>query len=157
MMVSLLEMSQHGETDADAWKRGIDSIFDSGCFKTSEYQTKLVSATLDGVSVNFGICLGLLTQMFIEHNRLLKILCANHPIEFVLKDKVKVAAFEEVDNFYNLLYFLFKNSGKTKSEIKEASNSLNIQHFTFPKLTGMRYVGHRCNAKSKLLKIFPCC
>ena len=82
----------------------------------------------DGVSVNFGKHLGLQPQMFTELNWLLNIHCANHLVELALKDTVK-EAFQEDGNLYNLIYFSLKNSGETKSEIKEASNALNIQHY----------------------------
>ena len=52
LVASLLEMSKWGGTDADSLKKGID-IFNNGLFKTDDYQTKLVSATSDGASVNF--------------------------------------------------------------------------------------------------------
>ena len=95
--------------------------------------------------------------MFTEPNWLLNIHCANHLVELALKDTVKEAAFQEVDNLYNLIYFSLKNSGETKSEIKEASNALNIQHCFLSKLTDTRYVGHRRNTYSKLLKGVACC
>ena len=53
LVASLLEMSKWGGTDADSLKKGIDNIFNNGLFKTDDYQTKLVSATSDGASVNF--------------------------------------------------------------------------------------------------------
>ena len=47
-----------------------------------------------------------------------------------------------------------KNSGKTKNEIKEASKTLNIKHYSLSKLTGTRFVGHQRNAYTNLFKIW---
>ena len=85
----------------------------------------------------------------------MKIHCTNHRIELAVKDAIKETAFADVDNFYNSLFFFLENSGKTKSEIKEAAKALNIQNYTLPKITGTRFVGHRRNAYTKLLKMWP--
>jgi len=160
MVASLLEMSDWGGTDATSLKKGIDSIFNTGNFEMSpgDYRTKLVSVTSDGASVNFGRNTGLLTQFSANRDWLLKIhyaliRCTNHRIELAVKDAIKETAF--ADNFYNSLFFFLKNSGKTKSEIKKAAKALNIQNYTLPKITGTRFVGHRRNAYTKLLKMWP--
>ena len=129
MVASLLEMSNWGGTDATSLKEGIDNIFQNGSFKIDDYQTKLISVTSDGASVNFGKNTGLLTQMSAEREWLLKIHCANHRIELAVKDAFKESAFDEVDRFYNALLSFLKNSGKTKSEIKAAAKALNIPHY----------------------------
>ena len=41
-----------------------------------------------------------------------------------------------------------------KNEIKEVSKTLNIKHYSLLKLTGTRFVGHRQNAYTNLLKIW---
>ena len=151
---SLLEMSKWGGTDADSLKKGID-IFHNGLFKTDDYQTKLVSAISDGASVNFGKNCVLLTQLSNNRPWLLKVHCANHRIKLALKDAISESTFQKVDTFYNSLFFFLKNSEKTKNEIKEASKTLNIKHYSLPKLTRTRFVGHRQNAYTKLLKIWP--
>ena len=50
----MLKLSEWGGTDANSLKKGIDNIFNNGLFKTDDYQTKLISATSDGASANFG-------------------------------------------------------------------------------------------------------
>ena len=55
IMASLLEMSNWGGTDAESLFNGINSIFEKdGMLEMEDYQTKLVSCTADGASVNFG-------------------------------------------------------------------------------------------------------
>ena len=112
-------MSLWGGTDADSLKKEID-IFNNGLFKTDDYQTKLVSATSDGASVNFRKNPGLLTQLSNNRPWLLKILCVDHRIELALKDAITKLTFQKADTFYNSLFFFLKNSGKMKNEIKEA-------------------------------------
>ena len=156
MVASLLEMSDWGGTDAESLKRGIGDFFEGdGCFKIGDYETKLVSMTSDGASVNFGKKTGLMTRMSENRVWLIKIHCANHRIELAMKDAIKGTSFQEVDVFYIAFHALLKNSGKIKSEIKEATNALNIQQYSLPKLTGTRFVGHRRNAYQRLLKIWP--
>ena len=79
----------------------------------------------------------------------------NHRTELAVKDAISESTFQKVDTFYNSLFFFLKNSRKTKNEIKEASKTLNIKHYSLPKLTGTRLVGHRRNAHTNLLKIWP--
>ena len=157
MVASLLEMSNWGGTDATSLKKGIDSIFQTGHFEMTPdgYKTKLVGVTADGASVNFGKNNGLLTKLSTDRDWLLKIHCTNHRIELAVKYAIKETAFAHVDVFYNSLFFFLKNSGKTKGEIKEAAKALNIQNYILPKLTGTRFVGHRRNAHTKLLKMWP--
>ena len=148
-------MSDWGGTDASSLKKGIDSIFENGPFKIDDYRTKLISATADGASVNFGKKSGFLTQLSTDRGWLLKIHCANHRIELAVKDSIKETTFDDVDKFYNALKSFLKNSGKTKSEIKTAATALNIRHYRLPKITGTRFVGHRRNAYENLLKMWP--
>ena len=102
-MASLLERSEWSGTDADSLKKGIDGIFNNGLFKIYDYQTKLVSATSDGASVNFGKNCGLLTQLFNNRPWLLRIPCAIHRIELALKDAISKLTCQKVDTFYNSL------------------------------------------------------
>ena len=108
-------MSEWGGCDADSLKKGIDNIFEKGTFKTDNYATKLVSATADGASVNFGKYRGLLTQLADGRNWLLKIHCSNHRIKLALKDALKETTFQNVDTFYTSFFSFLKNSGKTKT------------------------------------------
>ena len=41
--------------------------------------------------------------------------------------------FQQIDDLYISIFYLLKNSGKIKSEIKEAANALQIQHYTSSK------------------------
>ena len=165
-VVSLLEMADLGGTNADSIKAAIDGIFQkageddehavNGPVPLSDYRTKVVSATADGANVNMGVYSGVLTQMKREREWLVKIHCVNHRLELALKDAVKqVAEFDEVDRFYLNVWTLLRNSGKLKSEIKKASQSLNITYYTMPKIHGTRFLSHRRRGLSKLLHNWP--
>ena len=156
MVASLLEMADWGGTDAEALKKGIDSIFDdNGLLPLHDYNTKLVTCTADGASVNFGAKKGLLTRLNEDRGWLVNIHCANHRVELAVKDAFKSSPFQEIDDRYISLYNLLKNSGKIKSEVKIAAEALNIQNYTLPKLTGTRFVGHRITAVRRLLDMWP--
>ena len=69
-VVTLLDMSDLGGTNADSIKAAIDNIFCEGDgvkvqgpLHLLDYQTKLVCATADGANVNVGVYSGVLTQM----------------------------------------------------------------------------------------------
>eukprot|EP00112_Aurelia_sp_Birch-Aquarium-sp1_P000486 Seg10468.1 transcript_id=Seg10468.1/GoldUCD/mRNA.D3Y31 product="Zinc finger protein 862" protein_id=Seg10468.1/GoldUCD/D3Y31 len=165
-VVSLLEMADLGGTNANSIKAAIDGIFKktgendehtvNGPVPLSDYRTKVVSATADGANVNMGVYSGVLTQMKREREWLVTIHCVNHRLELALKDAVKrVAEFDEVDRFYLNVWTLLRNSGKLKSEIKKASQSLNITHYSMPKIHGTRFLSHRRRGLSKLLHNWP--
>ena len=62
-VASLLAVSDWGSTDAESLKKGIMSIFlEDGKITVTNYETKLVSFTTDGASVNTGRILGLTTR-----------------------------------------------------------------------------------------------
>ena len=125
MVASLLEMEVWGGTDADSLKKGIDSIFSGdGRIPLDDYLTKLVGITSDGASVNTGRINGLMTQLAEERPWLIKIHCANHRVELAVKDAFKQSPFQQIDDLYISIFYLLRNSGKIKSEIKEAANAL---------------------------------
>ena len=139
-------MSQWGGTNAESLKAGIDGIFGpSANIHLGDYQTKLVSCTADGASVNMGHISGLLTRIGRERDWLLKIHCSNHRIELAVKAAlaVKDSVFEEVDEFYQANFSILKNSGKLKSAVQAAASALGIQAYVLSRLTGTRFVGHR--------------
>ena len=156
IVASLLEMTDWGGTGAEALKQGIDSIFDEeGPLPLPDYNTKLVSCTADGASVNFGVKTGLLTRLDSDRGWLVNIHCSNLWFELAVKDAFNNSTFQKIDEYYATLFNLIKNSGKIKSEIKIAAEALNIQHYTLPKLTGTRFVGHRISAVTRLLDMWP--
>ena len=158
-VASLLEMSRWGGTDAESLKNGIDNIFDEDegaiPLTPNDYRLKVIGCTSDGASVNFGRISGLMTRLGEDRPWLIKIHCANHRIELAVKDAIKETDFCQADEFYIGTYNLLKNSGKIKSEIKAATQALNIQHYTLTKLTGTRFVGHRRTAYTRLLSLWP--
>ena len=118
--------------------------------------TKLIGLTSDGASVNTGCRNGLMVQLERDdRDWLIKIHCTNHRVELAVKDAVKNTRFTEIDDFYITNYYLLRNSGKIKSEIRAAANVLNIQFYTMSKLTGTRFVGHRRTAFRRILDMWP--
>lgn len=160
-VVSLLEMSSFGGCDADSLKKAIDSVFQKvdthpTAIPMDDYRTKMVSATADGANVNLGKYNGVLTKMSVERPWLIVIHCMNHRIELAIKDMVKSTnQYEECDNFYKSIYYLFRNSGKLKSETKEACQALNITFYELPKIHGTRFVNHRRKGFKALLHDWP--
>ena len=103
-MASLLEMTDWGGTGAEALKQGIDSIFDEeGPLPLPDYNTKLVSCTADGASVNFGVKTGLLTRLDSDRGWLVNIHCSNHRIELAVKDAFNNSTFQKIDEYYATL------------------------------------------------------
>ena len=160
-VVSLLEMAEFGGGNADSLKTAIDSVFEkqgdhSTPIPLADYHTKMVSATADGANVNLGKYNGALTLMARERPWLILIHCMNHRVELAIKDMVKSTdKFEECDKFYNTIYNLFKNSGKLKSETKEACEALNISYYRLSKIHGTRFVNHRRRGFTALLHDWP--
>ena len=114
-MASLLEMSEHGGTDASSLMDGISSIFDKSTSKiplSEEYFCfKLVSSTSDGASVNFGRRTGLMKRLSDSRPWLVTIHCVNHRVELAVKDALNATTFKGVDDTYVQVYYLLKNSG----------------------------------------------
>ena len=155
-MTSLLEMSDWGGTDAASLKKGIDSIFsDEENISVDQYKEKLVSLTTDGASVNTGHISGLMTRFASNREWLVKIHCVNHLVELAVKAALKDSRFKDIDDFYSSNFYLLRDSGKIKSELKVACEALDIQHYTLPKISGTRFVGHRRRAFRTLLNMWP--
>ena len=156
-MTSLLQMSEFGGTGAQAIMDGIDSVFnDGGNLKILNFKYKLIGATADGASVNFGRIDGLLKKLERDDRPwLVKIHCANHRVELAVKDAFAGSDYQAVDTFYIGLFNLLKNSGAIKSDIKSAAQSLDICFYTLPKMTGTRFVSHRKKALTHLLDMWP--
>lgn len=168
-VVSLLEMANLGGSTADSIKKAIDSVFsngsedddendaqDKGPMPLIDYNTKVVSATADGASVNFGVYSGVLTQLKNEREWLVMIHCVNHRLELALKAVVQsFDRFSEVDSFYQSIWSLLKNSGKLKAEIKTACEALNITCYELSKIHGTRFLNHRRRGLKKLLHNWP--
>ena len=114
-------MNNLGGMGANAIKKAIDSIFnESGNIPltAAAYKSKLISATADGASVNFGIYNGVLTQLKNDRMWLIKIQCVNHRLELAIKGAVKdISQFKECERLYISIFSLFRNSGKLKSAV----------------------------------------
>ena len=130
ILVNLLNMADYGGTDADSIKQGDIKLTEE------EYHRKLVSATADGASVNFGAYRGVLTdgasvnfgayrgvltQMSENRDWLVKIHCVNHRVELAAKKVVNDSVFLQVEEFYLSIYFFHINFGRFKSECKHAA------------------------------------
>ena len=155
-VASLLDMSDWGGTDTESLKKEIDSIFfKDGKIHVKKYETKLVSLTADGASVNTGRISSLMTRFALERDWLLKIHCINHRVKLAIKDALKETKFKEINNFFQSNFNLLTNSGKIKSELRIASEAQRIQHYTLPKISGTRFIGHRPRAFKTLLYVWP--
>jgi hypothetical protein len=134
-LVTLLEMADFGGCDADSLHLAINSIFSENGRVPLKDPGKLIAATSDGAYVNMGVYNGALTQLKRGHPWLVVIHCCNHRLELAIKDAVKgILKFEECDKFYTSIFYLFKNSGKLKTETKEACKALDITHYPLPKI-----------------------
>ena len=81
-VASLLEMSDWGGTDAESLKKGTDSIFlEDGKIPATNYETKLVSLTTDGASVNAGRISGLMIRFALGENGWFKFIESNMPLK----------------------------------------------------------------------------
>ena len=152
-------MNNLGGMGANAIKKAIDSIFnESGNIPltAAAYKSKLISATADGASVNFGIYNGVLTQLKNDRMWLIKIQCVNHRLELAIKGAVKdISQFKECERLYISIFSLFRNSGKLKSAVKKAAEALNITYYTLPKISGTRFISHRRRGFTRLLHNWP--
>jgi hypothetical protein len=149
-------MSDWGGTDAESLKKGIDSIFlNDGKIPVEKYDIKLVTLTTDGASVNTGKISGLMTRFASGRDWLVRIHCINHRVELAVKDALGETKFKDIDDFYQSNFYLLRDSGKIKSELKISSEALGIQHYTLPKMSGTRFIGHRRSTFRTLLNIWP--
>ena len=76
-------------------------------------------------------------------------------MELAAKKAFLESPFKDIDRFCLNNYYLLKDSGKIKSEVKKAAYVLGIQSYTLPKMTGTRFIGHRQKAFEVLLKMWP--
>ena len=152
----LLDTSDWGGTDAESLKKGINSIFlKDGKIATTNYETKSVSLTTHGASVNTGRILGLMTIFALRRDWLVQIHCINHRVKLATKHALNKTKFKVIDNFYQSNFNYSTNSHKIKSELRIASEAQGIQHYTLPKMCGTRFNGHRQRAFKTLLNVWP--
>ena len=126
-------MATFGGTVAEALKDEIDSIFaENGSHHMPKdgYKLKVITCTSDGTGVNFGKKTGLMKRVADKRASLVKINCANHWVELVVKEAIIDSRFKAVDDAYIIIFGLLKNSGKIKGISKEAckTKSVHILH-----------------------------
>lgn len=157
LVANLLNMSDYGGTGAEALKSGIDHIFSKdGTVPCSNYTTKMVGATSDGASVNTGHKGGLMVKLQNDSRPwLIKIHCVNHKVELAVKEAFSNSEFAKIDKLYLGIFNLLKNSGALKTEVRSASEVLDISTYTLPKITGTRFVSHRVRALRNFLNMWP--
>ncbi|XP_065664896.1 uncharacterized protein LOC136086588 [Hydra vulgaris] len=157
MVLDLVDIDRFGGGEADSIVKGINNIFETGEFKleSNDYKKKLVSITSDGVSVNFGKY-RVIAQIKADRESLLPVHCVNHRVQLAVKEVFsEISKLKKVDEFYNTNFYLLRNSGKIKQEVINASAALGTTHYTLPKLTGTRFVGHHIRAFKNLLESWP--
>ena len=74
-------------------------------------------------------------------------------MELAAKKGFLESPFKDIDRFRLNNYYLLRDSGKIKSEVKKAAYVLGIQNYTLPKMTGTRFIGHQRKAFEVLLKM----
>ena len=96
-----------------------------------------------------------MTRLAIDSPWLIKIHCTNYKIELAVKGDLDKTTFNECDTFYIRNFTLLKHLGKIKGEVEAVAQTLNIKHYALPKLTDTHFVGHHCNAYTRLLALCP--
>ena len=86
---------------------------------------------------------------------MVQIHCIDHRVKLAIKDALKETKFKVIDDFYQSNFNLLTNSGKIKSELRITSEAQRIQHYTVPKMSGIRFIGHRRRAFKTLLNVWP--
>ena len=152
--MSLLEMSQFGGSDAEAIKSGIDYVFlQEMKLSDDAYSTCLIGATADGASVNMGKYSGILTRFKKERPWLITIHCVNHRMELAAKDSMNQSIMIDAQQFYLTNYFLLKNSGAIKAEVRKSAEVLGITSYELPKI--LVQSRPKCTNLQKCLVLLP--
>lgn len=155
LCVALEDVDAFGCANAENLELSIKNAFLKKLkISESDFTKKIISATADGASVNFGQYNGLLTKLKEHgHEWLVNIHCVSHRIELAFKDALmKVKEFEE-DNlsFMVSLSYLQKQSGKFKRELQETADAFDVTTYRFPKVHGTRFVSHQRIGLQKLM------
>ena len=140
--VTLAEMRQFGGGDAASLERAFKDALDV-VMPIPNWRSRLISATADGASVNFGELTGFLARIAAEIPWLVKSHCANHRVELAFKDVFESSVFNSLDELYIGIFSFLKNSGKARSILEEEAVKMGISYYQLPKLTSTRFVGHR--------------
>lgn len=152
--VSLQNIDNYGDANAENLKRSIDNTFQSNqqvVIPHEAYKNKLVSMTADGASVNMGAYNGLLVRMANEDRPwLVPMHCVSHRVELALKDSLG-KEFDEVKQFMTLIYYSFKSSGKFRRHFYETAHILGVHVYNFPKVHGTRFIAHLLRGVDHLL------
>ena len=156
LTTSLLEMSEFGGSGAEVIKSGIDHVYlNEMKLSDDAFKTCLIGATSDGASVNTGKYSGVLTRLKEERPWLITIHCANHRIELAAKDSMNQSIMVDAQQFYLTNYFLLKNSGAIKAEVRKSAEALGITSYELPKIQGTRFIGHRQRGYQRFLHMMP--
>ena len=100
-------MWKYGGTGAEALKTTVDDLF-TNQIQIQDYNSKVISTTTDGASVNTNLKSWFLTRMKNDDRPwLIPVHCANHMIELAVKDAFETAGL----NLYQSIFHLLKNSG----------------------------------------------
>ena len=77
---------------------------------------------------------GVLTRLKKERPWLVTINCANHQMELAAKDSMNQSIMIDTQQFYLTNYFLLKNSGAIKAEVRKSAEVLGITSYELPKI-----------------------
>ena len=117
---------------------------------------KIICAVADGAAVNFGRHSGALVILseLVGWN-LPTIHCMNHKLELAMKDSYSDdRTFTDIKDMLDVLFRLFKNSGRTWRMYQLVAESLNLVPIRFTRVGGTRFQAHTLSALSSFLRNF---
>ena len=142
--IGMEDLASYGGANANGVKGAHDQVFKNMNVHQSIYTNGMVSCTADGASVNFGRWEGFLVKMEETRPWLVKLHCVNHRAELAVKSVFESSSpCKEIDILYEGIRNLLKNSGRLKSELRSACDSLNITYYSLQKLHGTRFQHQR--------------
>ena len=130
--------TESGENaNSEGIKKCINKAFER--IGITNFSKKLLGLNVDGTSINSGIHNGLGALTKCDAQWLQHIHCFNHCTELALKDALANTAFQNIEQFFSELYFLYKSSPKLLRELQRIGEAYGT---TVPK--PINVYGMRC-------------
>ena len=124
-------------------------------FGIPNWKEKLLGFCSDGASVNFGQVRGVSALLKAQSPWIVSVWCLAHRLELAVKDAFKGTYMDTVIEILTTIYYFYKGSSKRNREAQELADIMD-EHFYKPaKANGTRWVDHKLQAVSKLLKNWP--
>ena len=149
--LGLQNIDEVGDATANNIKHSLDTLFENVDLK-EEWEHSLVSVCADGASVNTGAYNGLLKQLEVDREWLIKTHCVSHRIELAIKNSLlSEKSFSDIREFLVSLYYYCKRSGKFVRHMSETAASFSAPFTKLPKVHGTRFVSHQKNGAEALI------